>query len=68
MAKVSKAIAFPHDNAEGTATANRMNTIAAAVTAMLLGVFIVYGAGFAGASVLHNAAHDGRHSFSFPCH
>ncbi len=34
----------------------------------LLGVFLVLGVGFAGASEIHNAAHDTRHAFSFPCH
>jgi cobalt transporter subunit CbtB len=38
------------------------------VLAMLLGAFIVYGAGFASPAGLHNAAHDSRHSFAFPCH
>jgi cobalt transporter subunit CbtB len=27
-----------------------------------------YGIGFAGAEVLHNAAHDARHANNFPCH
>jgi cobalt transporter subunit CbtB len=31
-------------------------------------MFMLYGVGFAGPQVLHNAAHDGRHAFSFPCH
>jgi len=39
-----------------------------AVFALLLGVFILYGVGFAGPLVLHNAAHDVRHAFAFPCH
>jgi cobalt transporter subunit CbtB len=34
----------------------------------LLGVFLLFGVGFAEPDVLHNAAHDGRHSFAFPCH
>ncbi len=38
------------------------------LVAALLGVFMLYGAGFAGSSVMHNAAHDGRHAFAFPCH
>lgn len=41
---------------------------AAAVAALLFGALLVYGAGFAGSEVLHNAAHDGRHAFAFPCH
>jgi len=39
-----------------------------AVLAGALGLLIIYAAGFAEASPLHNAAHDGRHSASFPCH
>jgi cobalt transporter subunit CbtB len=39
-----------------------------AVVAIILGVFVLFGVGFAGSSVLHNAAHDSRHSFAFPCH
>jgi len=34
----------------------------------LLGVFFVFGAGFASPEAIHNAAHDARHAFSFPCH
>jgi len=40
----------------------------AGISALLLGAFLIYGVGFAGAEVIHNAAHDGRHSIAFPCH
>jgi len=46
-------------------------TIAAvipAVFAILLGAVLVYGVGFASPMALHNAAHDVRHAFAFPCH
>ena len=33
-----------------------------------LGVFILGMVGFSQMSVAHNAAHDYRHSMSFPCH
>ncbi len=36
--------------------------------AALLGIFILYGVGFAGPTVIHNTAHDARHGFAFPCH
>lgn len=36
--------------------------------ALALGLFIVFIVGFAGPSVLHEAAHDTRHSVAFPCH
>jgi cobalt transporter subunit CbtB len=36
--------------------------------ATLLGVIILYGAGFVNTAVVHNAAHDTRHSQGFPCH
>jgi cobalt transporter subunit CbtB len=39
-----------------------------ALLAMAAGVMLLFVVGFAGPEVLHNAAHDSRHSFSFPCH
>ena len=36
--------------------------------AALLGIIILYGVGFAGPDLIHNAAHDTRHSISVPCH
>ncbi len=36
--------------------------------AFALGMFILYGTGIVEASALHNAAHDSRHAFAFPCH
>jgi cobalt transporter subunit CbtB len=40
----------------------------AALAAVLLGTVILYGVGFASTPLLHNAAHDTRHSQGFPCH
>jgi cobalt transporter subunit CbtB len=40
----------------------------AGFAALLLGVFLVLGVGFSGSEIIHNAAHDGRHSMAFPCH
>jgi cobalt transporter subunit CbtB len=48
--------------------ADRTRTLTAALFAALLGTVIVWGVGFSHASVLHNAAHDVRHSNGFPCH
>jgi len=36
--------------------------------AALLGVIVLYGVGFAGPDVIHNAAHDARHGINVPCH
>lgn len=41
--------------------------IAALISILLGGVFIFL-IGFANIEVVHNAAHDTRHSASFPCH
>ena len=38
------------------------------VMALIIGVFMVFGTGLANSSTLHDAAHDVRHAFSFPCH
>ena len=46
----------------------RSGVVAPAVLALLLGAFLVLGTGFAHSDTIHNAAHDSRHSFAFPCH
>jgi cobalt transporter subunit CbtB len=40
----------------------------AALMALFLGAFFVWGAGLASSDVLHDVAHDTRHSYGFPCH
>ena len=42
--------------------------VAGGTIALLLGVFMLFGVGFAHSDVVHNAAHDTRHAISFPCH
>jgi cobalt transporter subunit CbtB len=41
---------------------------AASIIAMLLGGVFVFMIGFSHIGVVHNAGHDTRHSFAFPCH
>jgi cobalt transporter subunit CbtB len=49
-------------------SARRVYAVVPAFAAMFLGAFLLWGVGFAGPSVVHNAAHDTRHSAGFPCH
>lgn len=44
------------------------SVVLSAALALFLGVFLLFGTGFAQPELLHNAAHDARHAFSFPCH
>ncbi len=37
-----------------------------AITALIFGAFLLFGAAFAQSS--HNAAHDSRHAIAVPCH
>lgn len=46
----------------------RTALLVSAGIAALLGIIILYGVGFAGPDLIHNAAHDARHSLSVPCH
>ena len=48
--------------------AARSDVLLAAAVAMVLGLFVIWGVGFSHIAVLHNAAHDTRHSMAFPCH
>jgi cobalt transporter subunit CbtB len=36
--------------------------------ALMLGLTLLMGVGFAGDYRLHNGAHDARHAAGFPCH
>jgi cobalt transporter subunit CbtB len=40
----------------------------AGILALLVGSFLVFGAGFAHSNALHDTAHDVRHANGFPCH
>jgi cobalt transporter subunit CbtB len=40
----------------------------AGILALLVGSFLIFGAGFAHSNVLHDTAHDVRHANGFPCH
>ena len=42
--------------------------LSAVVLASFLGIALLFVSGFAGPSILHNAAHDWRHAHNFPCH
>ena len=44
------------------------NVRTACLVAFLIGVAMVFTVGFAHTEILHNAAHDTRHSLAFPCH
>ena len=44
------------------------STYVQAISAMMFGLFIIGMVGFSQIDVLHNAAHDTRHSNAFPCH
>ena len=45
-----------------------LQALAAPVAALVLGAFLLLAAGFVPQPFAHNAAHDARHSFAFPCH
>lgn len=49
------------------ASVSASNT-SAALLAAALGLALIVAAGFAETQVLHNTAHDARHSAGFPCH
>ena len=52
-----------------TLTAAHAHTgLATILFVVLLGATLLFAAGFANAAVMHDAAHDTRHSIGFPCH
>lgn len=55
-------------NTTAAVTVTQSQRLVVAVSAMFLGAFLVYFAGFSHIDAVHNAAHDTRHSSAFPCH
>ena len=55
-------------NETSISVASPVSRIAAIGCVALFGLGLVWAAGFANAETLHNAAHDSRHSLTFPCH
>jgi len=47
---------------------HKVSRLTQSLMAMALGLFIVGFVGFSHIDVVHNAAHDVRHSNAFPCH
>lgn len=47
---------------------NTQSRVLQLALAGVLGLFIVGFSGFAPMEIVHNAAHDFRHSMAFPCH
>ncbi|MBD8122913.1 CbtB-domain containing protein [Pseudomonas lutea] len=44
------------------------NRVLVTIGAIMMGLSLVYLAGFSHLELVHNAAHDTRHSSGFPCH
>lgn len=55
-------------NVQPIALVSPSQRLAAILMAATLGIALLFVSGFAPAALLHNAAHDWRHSHNFPCH
>ena len=52
----------------GQSSLSLSQRLIAGVLALMLGLTLLVGTGFAGDYRLHNGAHDTRHAMGFPCH
>ena len=57
-----------NSQARSTAAVALPQRLMVAVMGGLIGLFLIYGVGFAYPQIIHNAAHDTRHAAAFPCH
>lgn len=53
---------------KSTTTTRADTRVASIVAVFVIGAALLYTAGIAHATVLHDAAHDTRHAMAFPCH
>ena len=53
---------------QATATQTTDMGLVGILGAAVLGLALLFAAGFAQASVMHDTAHDQRHAMAFPCH
>jgi len=51
-----------------TSSSSLAHRLIPALGACVLGIALVWFAGFSPLEAVHNAAHDTRHSAAFPCH
>ncbi len=56
------------DTLKGVNTEVSVSKKSQILSAAILGFVIMIGVGLSPMEVAHNAAHDTRHSFAFPCH
>jgi cobalt transporter subunit CbtB len=54
--------------ASATSSLSLSQRLIAGGLALLLGMVLIGGVGFASDMRIHNGAHDTRHSLGFPCH
>ena len=52
----------------GQASLSISQRLVAGALALLLGLVLIGGVGFASDMAVHNGAHDTRHALGFPCH
>ena len=64
----AKPVALQDQRRIGREVFARGGSVLPAALAAVLGLFILYGAGIAQPEIIHDAAHDSRHAFAFPCH
>jgi cobalt transporter subunit CbtB len=57
-----KVLKITNDNMVST------NQLGATFGAIMIGGFLLFASGFAQATIVHDSAHDLRHSMAFPCH
>jgi cobalt transporter subunit CbtB len=55
-------------NSAATAVSVSTSKVIPLAISAVLGLFMVGFVGFSHLEVVHNAAHDTRHSLAFPCH
>jgi cobalt transporter subunit CbtB len=58
-----KVVALKQEN-----VSTNISRVAPIIAALMVGTFLLISGGFSHSNTIHNASHDARHAFAFPCH
>lgn len=68
MSAISSSQSDRATGSTSTSSTSKVSSLGQQAGVLLFGIVVLFAVGFLPTTEAHNAAHDTRHSFVFPCH